>query len=132
MMKMLIADDDYTSRLTLQAMLKGYGDTHLAADGSGATAAVRAALDEGTPFDLICLDVSMPMVSGQEALVAIRKLEQDAGGDPAPRAKVVMTTSHADKETVAEAIRAGCDGYVVKPYERAVLVEQLRRLGLVS
>jgi two-component system, chemotaxis family, chemotaxis protein CheY len=126
-LKILIADDDYTSRLTLQAMLKGYGDTYLAADGSGAIAAVKASLAAGAPYDLICLDVTMPMVSGQAALVEIRRLEQEAGGTPPPRARVVMTTGHADTDTVRNAIREGCDGYVVKPYEQAVLLEQLRR-----
>ena len=67
-MKTLIVEDDFTSRLLLQELLKKYGRSHIAVNGLEAVEAVRLALDENEPYDLICLDILMPQMDGQLAL----------------------------------------------------------------
>ena len=78
-MKTLIVEDDFTSRLLLQEILKPYGTTHIAVNGKEAVDAVVTAMDVGEPYDLICLDIMMPVMNGYEALKAIRGLEESRG-----------------------------------------------------
>lgn len=131
-MKTLIVEDDFTSRLLLQAMLHRHGEAHIAVNGKEAVAAVRAALDAGQPYDLICLDILMPEMDGQTALREIRALEQAKGIVSTHGAKILMTTAVSDMESVCQAFAGLADAYLTKPYDRAQLLEELRRLELIA
>ena len=79
-MKTLIVDDDFTNRLLLQEILKVHGPVHVAVNGKEAVEAVAAARDnKEDPYDLICLDIMMPEMDGQEDLKIIRADEDRAG-----------------------------------------------------
>jgi two-component system, chemotaxis family, chemotaxis protein CheY len=130
--KTLIVEDEFTSRALLRELLKRFGAPQIAMNGREAVEAVRTALEAGTPFDLICLDIMMPEMDGQEALRQIRTVEAEAGVDAAKRAKVVMTTALADRDTVVEAIKSQCDYFLVKPIDGRALMDGLRRLGLIA
>ena len=75
-MKTLIVEDDFTSRLFLQTFLSRYGECHIAVNGREAVEAFRMAADNGSPYDLICMDIMMPEMDGQEAVKQIRALEE--------------------------------------------------------
>jgi two-component system, chemotaxis family, chemotaxis protein CheY len=122
-MKTLIVEDDFTSRLILQELLKNYGPTHIAVNGNEANEAVRLALDQGEPYDLICMDIMMPEMDGHEALRQIREQEDVAGIVPSGRAKIVMTTSHSDSDNVRRAVEGKCDYFLVKPIQKQKLME---------
>ena len=130
-MKTLVVEDDFTSRLLLQEILKGFGAVHLAVNGKEAVEAVRAALVSHQAYDLICLDVMMPVMDGQVALKEIRALEAEMGVPPPKRARIVMTTAVSDGESVKQALGERCDGYLLKPVEKARLLNDLRKLGLI-
>jgi two-component system, chemotaxis family, chemotaxis protein CheY len=130
--KTLIVEDEFTSRALLREILKRFGVPQVALNGRQAVDLFGSALESGEPFDLVCLDIMMPEMDGQEALRQMRTLEARAGIDAAKRAKVVMTTALADRNTVVEAINAQCDYFLVKPIDGRVLLEQLRNFGLVS
>jgi len=89
---------------------------------------VRTALRAGDPYHLICLDILMPEMDGQAALRQIRVMEQAASAE---RAKIIMTTVLSDKESVSAAIQGSCDAYIVKPIDKAKLLEHLRSLKLI-
>jgi two-component system chemotaxis response regulator CheY len=129
--KTLIVEDEITSRVLLRELLKRYGVPHVAMNGKEAVEALSAALHALEPYDLICLDITMPEMSGQEALKKIRQMEAEAGIEPERRAKVIMTTAHADKDNVLQAIQSQCDYYLVKPIDGRALLEELRRMGLI-
>ena len=131
-MKTLIVEDELTSRVMLREILKRYGRPQVAMNGREAVDLVRAAIQEGAAFDLICLDIMMPEMDGQEALKRIRQLEDESGIEPANRAKVIMTTAHADRDNVLEEIQGQCDYFLVKPIDGRALLTELRRLGLVA
>lgn len=131
-MKTLIVEDELTSRVLLREILKRYGVPSVAMNGREAVDAVRAALEAGEPFDLVCLDIMMPEMDGQEALKRIRQLEADAGVDADKRARVIMTTAHADRDNVLAAIQGQCDYFLVKPIDGRVLLDELRRMGLIA
>ena len=130
-MKTLIAEDDLTCRLVLHGMLKEYGPTDTAENGKEALEAVRRALDAGNPYDLICMDIMMPEMDGQQAVAAIRDLEEAKGVLYANQAKIVMTTALDDVGSVSTAYGNLCDLYVVKPIVREPFLAKLRRLELI-
>ena len=131
-MKTLIVEDDFTSRLLLQELLKSYGDSHIAVNGKEAVDAVRLALQTDEPYDLICLDIMMPEMDGQEALWQIREQEEAKGILSTRGAKIVMTTTHSDMKNLSAAFNSLCDAYLTKPIEKAKLIEELRKLELIS
>lgn len=130
-MKTLIVEDDFTSRLLLQELLKKYGPVHIAVNGKEALNAVRMALTENKPYDLICLDIMMPEMDGQQALTEIRALEEAQGIFSSEGSKIMMTTVMADLKNVSTAYMNLCDAYLTKPVRGAVLEEELRTLKLI-
>jgi len=131
-MRILIVEDDPTSRLLLKKMLEPFGRCDLAENGKQAIEAVGRANKEGAPYALVCLDIMMPEMDGQTALKAIRTIEQEAGCLPSQAVKIVMTTALRDIENVTNAYRELCDGYLVKPILRDKLVALLKELGLLA
>jgi two-component system chemotaxis response regulator CheY len=131
-MKTLIVEDDFVSRLLLQASLTPYGECHIAVNGREAVEAFRAAREQGQRYDLVCMDIMMPEMDGQEALRQIRKLEDDADILSGDAVKVVMTTALDDIGNVMTAFKGLCDAYLMKPIEKAKLLAKLKSLHLIS
>jgi two-component system chemotaxis response regulator CheY len=130
LLRSLIVEDDFISRLLLQKFLAPLGESHVAVDGEEAVLAVTAALDAGQPYQLICLDIMMPKLDGQAVLRALREHEEKHGMPLGKGAKVIMTTCLKDAQNIMEAFRGQCDVYMVKPIARAKLLEELRKLDL--
>lgn len=76
-MKILLAEDDFASRKFMTNYLEKYGDCDITVDGEEAVDAFLMALEDGEPYDLICLDVMMPVLDGYQALKAIRDIEKE-------------------------------------------------------
>jgi two-component system chemotaxis response regulator CheY len=131
-MRALIAEDDFTSRLLMQKLLAPYGESHVAINGREALEAFKAARLKRRPYDLICLDIMMPEMDGQAVLREIRAIEEGAGTRHERRAKILMTTALKDAKNVMTAFRELCDGYLVKPIDKAKLLKYLTELGLIS
>jgi two-component system chemotaxis response regulator CheY len=131
-MKTLIAEDDFTSRLLLQELLKNYGPCHVAVNGKEAVEAVRIALEADEPYDLICLDIMMPEMDGQAALRSIRT-QEEALGITSSRggAKIVMVTALEDIKNAMAAYSGLCDAYLTKPIQKDSLLAELRILQLI-
>ncbi len=130
-MKMLIVEDDFTSRVLLQELLKSFGAPHVAVNGVEAVKVCEESIRSGELYELICLDIMMPEMDGYTALREIRKLENEAMIECSARSKIVMTTALGDVKTVMGAFHELCDGYLVKPYSKEQLDDELKRLGLI-
>jgi two-component system chemotaxis response regulator CheY len=130
-MRTLIVEDDFTSRLLLQAFLSPYGECHIAVNGREAVAAFRSAQERGQAYDLICMDIMMPEMDGHTALREIRALEETGGTPPTKRVKIIMTTALNDAENVVQSVNASCDAYLLKPIGREKLLGHIRDLCLV-
>jgi two-component system chemotaxis response regulator CheY len=74
----------------------------------------------------------MPEMDGQAVLREIRAIEEGAGTRHERRAKILMTTALKDAKNVMTAFRELCDGYLVKPIDKAKLLKYLTELGLIS
>ena len=127
-MRFLIVDDDIVIRMFLEKIFSSYGKCDLAEDGKEAVDAFRLALDQGEPYNLVCLDVMMPRMDGQRALEAIRAMEEERNIEEQSKAKVLMTTALKDPRNVKEAFEAGAEGYLVKPLHKREIVDKLVEL----
>ncbi|MEE8452732.1 MAG: response regulator [Thermoguttaceae bacterium] len=128
----LIVDDDRVCRELIKAMLEPYGQCTFAVDGQEAIDAVRLALEDGEPYDLITLDIMMPHVSGHDALTEIRKLEAQRGVCGSDGVKVVMTTALRDSKHCIQSFKEGCESFVTKPVVEEELLGKIRELGLLE
>ena len=130
-MKVLIAEDDFASRSFMLRMLEQYGKCDITVDGMEAIEAVLIAIEDGEPYDLICLDIMMPELDGYEALKQIRKLEEDAKILENNRSKVIMTTALTDGRNVQKAFQLGCIAYAGKPIDPQKFQNELKKLSLI-
>jgi two-component system, chemotaxis family, chemotaxis protein CheY len=130
-MKTLIVEDDFTSRLVIQEFLRSYGIAHIAVNGQEAVDAVKAALEAKQPYDLICLDIMLPGMDGQQALKEIRALEEARGIFSTDGAKILMTTALNDIQSKIKAFSDLCDGYLTKPIYKDQLIAELQKHKLV-
>ena len=131
-MRILIVDDDLIGRKVLEKVLSPYGQCEVAADGLEAIKAFIMASAENHRYDLICLDIMMPMMDGHETLRRIRQLEEKDGVVDKNRAKVIMTTALADRKHIMQAAVDRCSGYLIKPIEKQSLLEKMKSLGLLA
>jgi two-component system chemotaxis response regulator CheY len=131
-MKTLIVEDDFTSRLFLQAFLSRFGDCHIAVNGKEALEAFRMATDSGFPYDLICMDIMMPEMDGKEAVKQMRALEEARGVLLSRGAKIIMTTAVTDMKEVMQSFHDLCDAYLFKPIDTAELLRQIKSYQLIQ
>ncbi len=131
-MRILIAEDDATSRKFINKFLSQYGVCDLVIDGLEAIDAVQISLSEDRSYDLICLDIMMPKIDGVKALEYIKMLEAKKGIDEKKRSKIIMTTALAETSMVKKSFELGCDAYVAKPIDTEKLKEVLAELDLIK
>ncbi len=128
-MKILVVDDELVSRKKMMKILSDSGQCEGVKDGKAAISAVVKSLEDWKLYKLITLDVTMPNLNGIQVLDAIRKLEEERGLDDDEKTKILMVTSHSDVETVKACV-GKCDGYVIKPFNKEVMVEKMKKIGL--
>ncbi len=130
-MRILIAEDDFASRKAILKFLSVYGDCDVTVDGMEAIDAFMMALEEDDPYDLICLDVMMPIMDGYQALKNIREIEREHNVSQDDQAKVIMTTALNEEKNVKKAFELGCTVYCAKPIDVEKLRGMLEKLGLI-
>ncbi|MDD3174832.1 MAG: response regulator [Herbinix sp.] len=131
-MKTLIVEDDFVSRRLLQSMLEPFGKVDIAVNGLEALEAFKLAIDEQNRYDLICIDILMPEMNGQELLKNIREYEEMLGVSGLDGVKIIMTTAIGDFGNIKSAFVEQCDAYMVKPIDRNKLVQKLQDMGLID
>lgn len=129
-MKIMIVEDDLMSRKLMGAYLESYGKCDLISNGKDALEAIVLSQLQGERYRLVCLDIMMPGMSGQEVLQHLRSVEKELGITPDEEAKVIMTSALQDCENVMGAFREQCDGYLVKPIDKDKLYKMIKELGL--
>lgn len=130
-MKILLAEDDFVTRKFMTSFLSKYGECDVTVDGMEAVDAFMMALEEDEPYDLICLDIMMPVMDGYQALVGIRNLERERNIPEEKAAKVIMTTALNEEKNVKMAFELGCTIYSGKPIDQERFEQALKKLGLV-
>jgi len=128
-MKMLIVDDDPTTRELLGTILQPYGECQMAADGVEALKAFNT--PQQGPYDLILLDILMPRMGGQEVLKKIRQIEAARGIIGFEGVKIIIITAVDDLDNIREAYDSCCKSYLVKPITQEKLLDELKKLKLI-
>ena len=131
-MKILIAEDDLSSRLILEKLLTPYGDVQVEANGTRAVRAFQSAIDENNPYDLLCLDIEMPEMDGHQVLKQCRKIESENGIDLGDGTDIIMTTIYGDKINVLSSFKEGCEGYIVKPVTKEDIAIKFDKLNIAT
>ena len=106
----LVVDDDDSNRGVLSALLTQAGyELHLAADGQSGMDAVA-----DTAFDVAFLDIHLPDISGLHVIEAVRQVSD--------KTFIVAATIDDNPDTIHRAYAAGCDMFLVKPYNVSELI----------
>ena len=116
-MKALVVDDSAVMRKVLIGALgrANINEVDQASDGKEAVDAVQA-----TDYQLVLMDWNMPNMLGIDAVRAIR-----ACGKTMP---IIMVTTEAEKGRVLEALKAGANNYIIKPFEPTTIVSKIQEV----
>lgn len=116
--KIVVVEDDATSRMLLDGLIRSLGATkvHTAVDGEDAMRQIEA---KGVP-DIIFCDWMMPHMDGITLLSVVKELH--------PSVLFVMVTSKGEADDVRSAAQLKVDGYILKPYTRQTLMASIERL----
>lgn len=115
---LLLVEDNKDNRMLIQAFLKKspYRIIHATNGQEGVEQFMKR------PFDLVLMDMQMPVMDGYSATRAIRKLEKERGTPPTP---IIAFTAHALVGDREKCLEAGCDEHLIKPVKKKALLEML-------
>lgn len=123
-LRVLVVDDNAINLRLATKLLQLLGHTGaLAPDGERALRALAA-----RTFDLVLLDVNMPVMDGPTTLQAIRERERQG----AAKVNVIMVTAHDSPSDRRMLLAAGADGYIAKPLDEAKLQAEITRVLAAS
>lgn len=130
-MKILIVEDDFASRKFMLRFLSNYGECDVTVDGLEALEAFTMALDTDENYDLICLDIMMPVMDGYQTLKKIREIEKKRAISDDKKVKIIMTSALSERRSVTKAFEFGCTAYAGKPIDPRKFENELRKLELL-
>jgi len=118
MAKVLIVDDAAFMRISIKNMLTKNGYEVV---GEAENGLIGVELYKELQPDIVTMDITMPEMSGLDALKEITKLD--------PQAKVVMVSAMGQEAMVREAIVSGAKGFIVKPFKEDGIIAAIKKLG---
>jgi two-component system, sensor histidine kinase and response regulator len=119
-LNLLLVEDSADNRLLIRAYFKRATD-HIDIAENGAIAVEKF---KSGKYDLVLMDVQMPIMDGYTATREIRRWERENGRKETP---IVALTAHAMKEDVQKSLDAGCTDHLTKPIKRATLMEAVQK-----
>jgi signal transduction histidine kinase/AmiR/NasT family two-component response regulator len=120
-LRILLADDHPTNRQVVQLMLSGVADIVSVENGAEAVEAFR-----DRPFDLVLMDMQMPIMDGLTAIRELRRMEAASGRRG--RVPMIMLTANTQPEHVQASAEAGADRHLGKPVTTRALFEAIETL----
>ncbi|GIW77240.1 MAG: response regulator [Phycisphaerae bacterium] len=116
-MKVLLVDDSKTMRNIEKKVLGTLNVTEFVEAGDGLEALSAIAATPGG-FDLVLIDWNMPNMDGHTLVTRIREKDKTT--------PLIMCTTEAEKNRVIEAIKAGVNNYIIKPFTPEILLEKVQ------
>jgi len=117
MLKIMIVDDSLIIRNSLKQQFTELGHEVVA---SAKSAHEAITIYNQVKPDLVTMDITMPVMSGVEALVELISIDENAN--------IVMVTSHGEENLVMDAISSGAKGYVLKPITHGKIIKTLAKV----
>jgi PAS domain S-box-containing protein len=119
-LRVLLVEDNRVNQKVAAAVLEKRGHrVTIASDGREGLDAISRGV-----FDVVLMDVEMPVMNGWEATAAIREREKASG----TRVPIIAMTAHAMQEDLDRCLTVGMDGYVSKPFQVEALLNELARV----
>lgn len=120
-LSILLVDDNADNRLLIKAYVKKLPYTvEEAEDGQVAVDKFKQG-----KYDVVLMDIQMPVMDGHEATRAIREWERETGK---PETRIIALTAHAIKEEIDKCLESGCNSHISKPVKKSTLIETLQSL----
>lgn len=117
-LRILLAEDSAATRAFTQTYFK---DTPYQLD-MAENGQVAVEMFQAVRYDLVFMDVEMPVMNGITATRAIRQREQEEDLDPIP---IIALTSHDQKEKLLETLEAGCTAHLIKPLTKEAMLKTI-------
>lgn len=123
-LRVLIVDDSRAIRMILRRALSELGYT--ACEAGNGREALGVLEQEGARLSLMLVDWNMPEMSGLDLVKAVRSHHRYAG------VPIVMVTTETEIDHISQALEAGANEYVMKPFTKEVLEDKLRSMNLIA
>jgi signal transduction histidine kinase/DNA-binding NarL/FixJ family response regulator len=121
-LRILMADDTEDNRFLLLSYLRDAPfQVDIAENGQIAVERFRS-----SRYDVVLMDIEMPVMDGYAATRAIRAFERESGSRPIP---IIALTAHAFSEMAAKSLEAGFSAHLTKPIRKVTLLEALAKYG---
>ena len=117
-LRILLAEDSAAIRAFTQTYFK---DTPYALD-MAENGQVAVEMFQAVRYDLVFMDLEMPVMNGITATREIRQWEQEEDLDPVP---IIALTSHDQKEKLLETLEAGCTAHLIKPLTKEAMLKTI-------
>ncbi|MBN1824821.1 MAG: hypothetical protein JW958_01060 [Candidatus Eisenbacteria bacterium] len=130
-MKTLVVQETRGDGRRLEALLAVCGPCVVVPDGDAAIRESRKALQEGEPYDFLCLDLLQPGANWREVVAGLRR-EEERYPLLQANARVLVTTVLRDDHRTVDCLRKQCDACLIKPVEPRALFACVARLGLLE
>ncbi|MBF0120772.1 MAG: response regulator transcription factor [Desulfobacterales bacterium] len=129
-MKILIAEDDLAFTEFIKKSIEKFGECITVDNGAASITAFMNAVNNNDFFDLIIHDIEIPRINGLDAIAIIRQIEKVIHPQKKEKTKIIVISGHSDKDNVIGCFKAGCDKYIVKPFDIVKLFAILESLGI--
>ncbi|MER3446094.1 MAG: hybrid sensor histidine kinase/response regulator [Candidatus Dadabacteria bacterium] len=124
-LSILLAEDSEDNRLLIQSYLKNTPhQIDIAENGEIAVEKFKTG-----KYDIVLMDIQMPVMDGYSATQMIRKWEKDKGLKSTP---IVALTAHALKEEKQKSIDSGCTSHITKPVKKRILMEAIHQYTTIG
>ena len=130
-LRILIVEDDFTTRHLEMKILETFGTCEIAVDGHEAVSAYERKMLDNEHYDCIFLDIIIPGMDGHAVLKRIRETEAERGIHGFERTKIIIVSNLRDMENISKSFREQSDSYIVKPVTKKKVEQELFRLRLL-
>ncbi|MFO8031657.1 MAG: response regulator [Desulfohalobiaceae bacterium] len=131
MTRILIVEDSTAVQKRFVSILGVFAECHLAANGQEAVDKFKEFQAQGMDFDLVLMDVIMPVMDGLTAVKEIRAFEAALGLEGGQEAKILIVSTVQEPDKILQAqFDCGADGYITKPFARDTVLRTLKDLGI--
>lgn len=127
---LLVEDNQVNQKLALALLRKRHADSvDLAENGQEAVEKYQAALSSSRPYDLVLMDMQMPVMDGIKATQLIRDYEEEFSQDTVP---IMALTANASEKDQMDCYQNGMNGFVGKPFNKDVFYQEIDRLLFIK